>query len=438
MNAPHLDLDHALVRRLQRNAGELINAAAKQRRQEGRPPLSGEAERQAGRAHIQTAVNSYNAQLAESGQETLGWETDAALVDAIWAKIFGAGSLQHLLDDPAIENIDINGHERVFVTYADGRRERVPAIAATEEELLTQVQTLAAHAGLTARSFDTSNPQLDLRLPDGSRLSAVQQATPWPAYSIRRHRLGHEADLDFLVGTETMSQEVAEFLAHAVKARLNIMIAGSTNSGKTTLLRAMAKEIDPAERLLTVEKALELGLHEDDQAHPNVVPMELVEPNSEGFGGISMAELVRRSLRANPDRVIVGEVLGDEVVTMLNAMSQGNDGSLSTIHAESAGVALQRIGVYAKQAEEKLDLQTTAMLTATALDLIVFLKKDGARRSVREILEVTGFNGEQATTAELFVDDGTGTAIRRSEVQITERNLERLERAGWKPPEERW
>ena len=153
------------------------------------------------------------------------------------------------------------------------------------------------------------------------------------------------------------------------------MIAGATNAGKTTLLRALANEIAPAERLITVERALELGLGEFEDLHPNVVAFEERLPNSEGQGAIQMSELVRRSLRMNPSRVIVGEVLGDEIVTMLNAMSQGNDGSLSTIHANSSLEVFNRICTYAIQSAERLPSDATMMLIAGAIDFVIFVER---------------------------------------------------------------
>ena len=153
------------------------------------------------------------------------------------------------------------------------------------------------------------------------------------------------------------------------------MIAGATNAGKTTLLRALANEIPPTERLITVERALELGLDQFPELHPNVVALEERLPNSEGHGEITMAELVRRSLRMNPSRVIVGEVLGDEIVTMLNAMTQGNDGSLSTIHANSSMEVFNRISTYALQSAERLPVEATHMLIAGAIDFVVFIEK---------------------------------------------------------------
>jgi Flp pilus assembly CpaF family ATPase len=289
-------------------------------------------------------------------------------------------------------------------------------VAESDEELIELIQTLAAYSGLSSRPFDTANPQLDLRLPDGSRLSAVMDVTLRPAISIRRARMG-KVFLADLVGNGTMSPDVASFLAAAVAARKNIMIAGSTNAGKTTLLRALANQIPGEERLITVERALEIGLDHFPELHPNVVAFEERLPNSEGQGAVSMAELVRRSLRMNPSRVIVGEVLGDEIVTMLNAMTQGNDGSLSTIHSNSSLEVFNRISTYAIQAQERLPIEATHMLIAGAIDFVVFQAKRneyarGGRlhRFVASVREVTGVDG-RVMSSEVFAPGPDGRAV---------------------------
>src|SRR5919199_1152369 len=217
-----------------------------------------------------------------------------------------------------------------------------------------------------------------------------------PSVSIRRARLG-KVFLSDLIGNGTILPELGSMLSAAVTARKNIMIAGSTNAGKTTLLRALANEIPAHERLVTVERALELGLDQFPELHPNVVAFEERLPNSEGLGAISMAELVRRSLRMNPSRVIVGEVLGDEIVTMLNAMTQGNDGSLSTIHANSSAEVFNRIATYALQAQERLPVEATHMLIAGAINFVIFIERRNdyqrggrLRRFISSVREVTG------------------------------------------------
>ena len=203
-----------------------------------------------------------------------------------------------------------------------------------------------------------------------------------------------------------------------------MMIAGATNAGKTTLLRAVANQIPPTERLITVERALELGLDQFPELHPNVIALEERLPNSEGLGAISMAELVRRSLRMNPSRVIVGEVLGDEIVTMLNAMSQGNDGSLSTIHANSSMEVFNRVATYAIQSRERLPIEATHMLIAGSLDFVVFMRNEystGGRlvRSVESVREVTGIDG-RVLSSEVFAPGPDGRGVPHAPITCIE------------------
>jgi Flp pilus assembly CpaF family ATPase len=400
-------MDHSVVKRLRGDVGDRL---AEQRRRDaaaGLQPMSGEDERQFARALIAQALEEYARSEITFGRAPPNAAEEEELAAAIHAALFGVGRLQPLLEDQHIENVDINGCDRVFLGYADGREVMGEAVAENDAELVELIQVLAAYSGLSSRPFDTANPQLDLRLPDGSRLSAVMDVTLRPAVSIRRARMG-KVFLADLVGNGTMSPEVGSFLAAAVAARKNIMIAGATNAGKTTLLRALANQIPPEERLVTVERALELGLDHFPELHPNVVALEERLPNMEGHGGITMAGLVRRSLRMNPSRVIVGEVLGDEIVTMLNAMSQGNDGSLSTIHSNSSLEVFNRISTYAIQSAERLPVEATHMLIAGAIDFVVFIEKRNdysrggrLRRYISSIREVTGIDS-RVLSSEVF------------------------------------
>jgi pilus assembly protein CpaF len=408
-------VDHSIVKRMR---GEVGDRLAEQRRRDaasGLPPMSGEDERQFARALIAQVLEEHARSEITVGRPPPNAQEEEELASAIHAALFGVGRLQPLLEDQQIENIDINGCDRVFLGYADGREELGEPVAESDEELVELIQILAAYSGLSSRPFDTANPQLDLRLPDGSRLSAVMDVTLRPAVSIRRARLG-KVFLADLVGNGTMSPEIGSMLAAAVAARKNIMIAGATNAGKTTLLRALANQIPATERLITVERALELGLDHYPELHPNVVALEERLPNMEGQGAISMAELVRRSLRMNPSRVIVGEVLGDEIVTMLNAMSQGNDGSLSTIHSNSSVEVFNRIATYAIQASERLPVEATHMLIAGAIDFVVFIEKRNEfslggrlRRYISSIREVTGIDG-RVLSSEVFIPGPDGRA----------------------------
>lgn len=427
-------VDQRLVRSLREQVADVL---ARQRREDAAAnlsPMSAEDERQFARAVVSRVLDNYAREEVRAGRTPPSPDEERQLAEGVHAALFGVGRLQPLLDDPDIENIDINGCDHVFIGYADGREEVGAPVAESDDELVELVQTLGAYSGLTSRPFDTANPQLDIRLPDGSRLSAVMGVCQRPSVSIRRARLSR-VSLDMLVDYGTMSPEVAAFLSAAVRARKNIMIAGATNAGKTTLLRALANEIEPAERLITVERALELGLGEFADLHPNVVAFEERLPNAEGTGAIQMAELVRRSLRMNPSRVIVGEVLGDEIVTMLNAMSQGNDGSLSTIHANSSAEVFNRICTYAIQSVERLPAEATMMLIGGAIDLVVFVERindfeagGGLRRSITSIREVNGVDG-RVLSSEVFALGPDGYAVPAAAISC----LRELEAVGYVP-----
>jgi pilus assembly protein CpaF len=432
-------VDQTLVRRFRE---EVADTLARQRRQDaaaGVPPMTGEDERQFARAVINRVLDAYARTEIGAGRTPPTGEEEEELAAGIHAALYGVGRLQPLLDDPDVENVDINGCDHVFVQYADGREVVAEPVADNDDELVELVQILGAYSGLSSRPFDSANPQLDLRLPDGSRLSAVMDVCSRPCVSIRRARLAR-VHLDDLLGYGSLSEEAAAFLAAAVAARKNIMIAGATNAGKTTLLRALANEIPPVERLVTVERALELGLGEFPDLHPNVVAFEERLPNSEGMGAISMAELVRRSLRMNPSRVIVGEVLGDEIVTMLNAMSQGNDGSLSTIHANSSVEVFNRIATYAIQSVERLPVEATMMLIAGAIDFVVFVEKHNdyasggrLRRFVKSVREINGVDG-RVLSSEIFAPGPDGVAVPAAPIAC----LDDLAAVGYRTFAEQW
>ena len=427
-------IDQRVVRRLREEVADLLSRQRREDAASGIPPMTSEDERQYARAVIGRVLDLHARSELSLGNTPPTTEEETELAEGIHAALFGVGRLQPLLDDPMVENIDINGCDQVFVGFSDGREMSMPPVAESDEELIELIQLLGAYSGLSSRSFDAANPQLDLRLPDGSRLSAVMGVCPRPAVSIRRSRLSR-VTLDDLVKNGSVTGELASFLAAAVTARKNIMIAGATNAGKTTMLRALAHEIHPQERLITVERALELGLGEFPDLHPNVVALEERLPNTEGQGSIGMGDLVRRSLRMNPSRVIVGEVLGDEIVTMLNAMSQGNDGSLSTIHANSSLEVFNRICTYAIQSNERLPTEATMMLIAGAIDFVIFVERrneyaDGGKlhRIVTSIREVNGVDG-RVLSSEVFSPGPDGRAIPAAPISC----IDELIKAGYHP-----
>lgn len=427
-------VDHQLVKRFRQEAGDRISEQRRIDQASGVAAMSSEDERHYARAVIAQILEEYARAEVSMGRAPLDAHLEETYASAVHAALFGVGRLQPLLDDPEVENIDVNGCDQVFVGYADGRETQGEPVAETDEELVELIQILGAYSGLSSRPFDSANPQLDLRLPDGSRLSAVMDVTRRPALSIRRARMGKVFVSD-MVGNGTLTREVGSFLVAAVRARKNVMIAGATNAGKTTLLRALANEIPAHERLITVERALELGLDQFPELHPNVVAFEERLPNSEGQGTISMAELVRRSLRMNPSRVIVGEVLGDEIVTMLNAMSQGNDGSLSTIHANSSAEVFNRISTYALQAAERLPIEASQMLVAGAVNFVVFVQRRNAygsggrlHRCVTSVREVNGVDG-RVLSSEVFAEGPQGTPVAHAPISC----IEELAAHGYRP-----
>src|SRR6266545_3499489 len=259
-------MDHALVKRMRQEVGDRLTRQRRLDAATGVPPMSAEDERQYARAVISQVLDEYARGEITAGRRPPGAEEEEALAAGVHAALFGVGRLQPLLENPEIENIDVNGCDRVFIGYANGLEEMGEPVADSDDELVELIQILAAYSGLSSRPFDTANPQLDLRLPDGSRLSAVMDVTVRPALSIRRARLG-KVFLSDLIGTGTFSSELGQFFKAAVAARKNIMIAGATNAGKTTLLRAIANEIPPPERLITVERALELGIDHFPELH---------------------------------------------------------------------------------------------------------------------------------------------------------------------------
>jgi pilus assembly protein CpaF len=318
-------------------------------------------------------------------------ETEELVVREVLAALFGLGPLQQFIDDPSVENIDVNGCERVFLSYADGTSELTGPAADSDEELVATLRSVAARCGLSERRFDAAQPELDLRLEDGSRLSAVMAVTARPVVNIRRNRLS-DIRLEDLEQLGMFDADLGAFLRAAVRARANLLVSGPMNAGKTTLLRALASEIAPDERLVTIEQVLELGLDLAPDRHPNCIALEARPANTEGQGEIDMARLVRRSLRMNASRVVIGEVLGHEVVPMLNAMSQGCAGSMATIHANSSAGAFRRLASYAVQAPERLPLEATNLLVAGSIDFVIHCAVTDHRQvvSVREVVDAEG------------------------------------------------
>ncbi len=426
----------ALARRLR---GEVADALTERRRADeaaGRAWMGVADQRVFGRRLINERLERFAAERLDQGLSPLTAVEEAAVGQMVHDALFGLGALQRLLDDPEVENINANGCDDVWVTRADGRKQLGPPIAESDAELVELIRATAARAGLSERRFDVGRPELNLELPDGSRLFAVMAVTARPSLSIRRHRYP-KVVLDDLVGLGMMHRPLAEFLSAAVRARKNVVVCGGTGAGKTTLLRALLNEVDPGERIVTIEDNFELGLQRHPELHPDVVAMEAREPNVEGEGEITMAALVRMGLRMSPDRVIVGEVRGAEVLSLLNAMSQGNDGSMATIHADSSAGAFTRLAMYAVQAPERLPLEATNLLVANSIDFVVFIAQDnpiaGAQRAryVSSVREVVGAEGPQVISNEIFAPGPDRRAV--AAAPLRQDTLADLARVGFTP-----
>ncbi|GAA5169071.1 MULTISPECIES: CpaF family protein [Amycolatopsis] len=429
--------EHPAAAALREQVRRAVSAGLTQRIRDdetaNRPPMDYRGRRALAERLAADAANAYAAyQLAHpGGPGLLSDEDEAKLLTAVLDDMFGFGGLEPLLADERIENINVNGCDNVFVRYSDGERVRVGPVAASDSELVDLVRSIAARASVEERRFDRGSPAVSVQLPDGSRLFAVMAVTGRPSISIRRHR-HRTITLARLRELGTIDAALESLLGAVVRARLNVLICGGTSIGKTTMLRALASEIPPHERLVTIEDVLELGL-DQDPAHPDVVAMQSRQPNIEGRGGISQAELVRWALRMSPDRVIVGEVRGPEVVPMCLAMSQGNDGSMGTLHASDTRVAFHRLASYAAQSAEKLSVEATNRLVASSVHLVLHLAeaRDDRTRVVSSIREVVDADGQAVITNEIFRPGLDGRAV--PGVPLRTATTERLIEAGFEP-----
>ena len=423
-------MDAALVSDLRAEVLAGLSGHERSLQEAGRPPLETADEQALGRQLIAEAMERRARAAVTSGQAVMSPSAEDELARNTFDALFRLNRLQRLLDDPDIENINANGCDVVWVRYADGRRTQVEPIAESDDELEEMLRTAAARTGIGERRFDRGSPRLSLQLPDGSRLFALMAVAARPCLSIRRHRYLRITP-DDLIGMGTLDLALREFLRAAMLARKSCIICGGAGVGKTTLLRAMAADISPAERLVTIEDSLELGLDRFGDLHPDVVALEAREPNLEGEGGVSLAELVRWALRMSPDRVIVGEARGEEVLALLNAMSQGTDGSMATLHASSSRGAFSKLATYAVQAPERLPLEATNLLVANAVHFVIYLAQDGERRFVSSIREVVDAEGPMVVSNEIFRTGPGGRAV--PGVPLRDETLDQLIAVGFDP-----
>ena len=416
---PAVDVvDHALVREIRRHVAEALAA-----RLATEPVTDPIAQRELCRSLLTDVVEAQARDRVHAGFAPWTVDQEFAVAEAVMAALFGLGRLQPLVDDPLVENIEVNGCDQVWVSYADGREEPGPAVADSDEELIEHLQLLAARVGGSERTFTTAHPSLHLRLADGSRLAAMAWTTPRPQVVVRRHRV-RDVDLDDLIALGTLDSALVAFLRAALRAGKNIVVTGLQNAGKTTLIRALANEFGPMERFATIEREYELHLHDLPERHPRVVAMEAREGSSEKDGAgrrageVTLSDLVVDALRMNLRRIIVGEVRGSEAIPMLEAMSTG-DGSLCTIHARTAHHALDRIVTLCLSADIGMTDVFAYRLVSGSVDFLVHVHLldetalGGARhRFVSEVVEINGMGefGRPASTS-VFAPGPDGRAV---------------------------
>jgi Flp pilus assembly CpaF family ATPase len=374
-------------------------------------------------AAVWQEIEAWTSQRATAGLPTLTRDDEQELAAAVMAALSGFGPLELLLRRPDVENILVFGCDRVWLELADGTTEAWPfPLAASDSELVALLEGMFAR-GATSREFSTSAPIGNVRLaaggPLGARLAAVMQVTERPTAAIRLHRLVNTT-LDTLITHHTLDLPLAGFLTAAVRAGLRIVVSGEWGAGKTTLLRALCHEIGPMEHVVTIEDDRELGLDSWPQRHPLITSMEARLPNAEGAGAITLEQLLIQALRHSPRRVIVGEVRGGEVTTLLRALGTGT-GGLCTLHSDSAHGVFDRIANMAQLAVPPLPVPTAYRWTATALDLVVHVRRRDhhangrpvRERFVAQVLEVgqVGDSGRPDATELFGPDPSTGRAV---------------------------
>jgi len=355
------------------------------------------------------------------------------LLREVMDEIFGLGPIEELMRDPAVSDILVNGPDQVYIER-EGRLTLSPAVFRDSKHLLQVIHRIAAGVG---RRIDESSPMLDARLQDGSRVNAIISplALQGAVMSVRRFA-GVKIDHRRLIELGSWSEEMCAFLEAAVRCRANIVISGGTGSGKTTLLNVLSKWIPGHERVITIEDAAELKLQRE-----HVVSLETRPPNIEGRGEVTQRELLRNTLRMRPDRIIIGEVRGAESLDMLQAMNTGHEGSMTTVHANSARDAMRRIENMVSMSGLPYPVHVIRDQMASTLDLIVQASRmTGGRRRITSVMEIAGMERDVILMQEIFrfrqdSVDAQGHAVGGFEsCGVRPRLLDRIQREGIELP----
>ncbi|MBW8866845.1 MAG: CpaF family protein [Acidobacteria bacterium] len=353
------------------------------------------------RARAESEIRTLLQELLTEENTPLSLGERDTLFNELLDDVFGLGPLEPLLRDPGISDILVNTHKHVFIEKG-GTLHRIQTTFQDDRHLMRVIDRIVSAVG---RRVDDSSPMVDARLPDGSRVNAIipPLAVDGPLLSIRRFP-AERLKADDLVKLRAMTQPMLEFLSHCVRARLNAIISGGTGAGKTTLLNVLSGFIGDRERIVTIEDAAELQLHQE-----HVARLETRPPNVEGKGAVRQRQLMVNALRMRPDRIVVGEVRGEEALDMLQAMNTGHDGSLTTVHANTPRDALTRIETMIAMGSTNLPERAMRQQIASAIQLVVQQTRlsDGTRK-VTSVSEITGMEGEVITMQEIYVFEKMG------------------------------
>jgi pilus assembly protein CpaF len=363
--------------------------------------LNLEALAQADRSRAENEIRTLLGQLLAEENTPISLAERETLFTELLDDVFGLGPLEPLLRDPSVSDILVNTCKTVFVER-NGVLERVATTFQDDRHLMRVIDRIVSGVG---RRVDDSSPMVDARLEDGSRVNAIipPLAVDGPLLSIRRFPAERLKAQD-LVTLRAATQPMLDFLANCVRARLNCLISGGTGAGKTTLLNVLSSFISERERIVTIEDAAELQLHQE-----HVARLETRPPNVEGKGAIRQRQLVINALRMRPDRIVVGEVRGEEALDMLQAMNTGHDGSLTTVHANSPRDALSRIETMIAMGATNLPERAMRQQISSAIQVVVQQTRlsDGSRK-ITSVSEITGMEGDVITMQEIFLFEKVG------------------------------
>jgi pilus assembly protein CpaF len=420
------ELDELLVAEVHDEAGRRITREMARRASEDGTGLTFTDEKAMGRHVIAEVLAERRATAYNEGRQPPEADVENALARAVHDRIYGLGPLQPVVEHPEVSDVHAHGCDGVWVHLRDGTKLRGPAAASSDAEFMALISRQARRVGRSERRWDRDEVALNLQLPNGSRLHALREVTGRPVVDIRCHdfaigRVAQLADVD------EADRAIGEFFGALARARMNVIVSGGRAVGKTTLLRCLINEVPAEERIITVEDSLELAIDRFPELHPDCVSIEARDPNSEGKGEFTLADGVREALRMKSDRVIVGEVRGDEVIPMLLAMNQGKDGSMCSVHARTSRDVFDRLQMYAAMTPQQLSAEVTAKLVANAVHFVVHLEWDRSsppRRRVASILEVSHAEGAQVVHNEVWKPDLLGRAVPHARLrQETEHHL---------------